>query len=148
MATAFRAGMDLDDTTQTVGDGTAKGRIGDLLQKISEDVRTIAHDEVELVREEVKHSAKLAITDASVALFGAIVALIGFTMLCVAAVAALSIVLPVWASLLIMAGVYLIFGGIFAAAFASKMKSTKPDLGLPTYEAKHTFQGAKSALTH
>jgi len=44
------------------------GRVGELLHRITDDVKTIAHDEIELVKEELAHTAKAAAVDAAVIL--------------------------------------------------------------------------------
>jgi hypothetical protein len=125
------------------------GRVGDILSHITDDMKTIARDEIELVRDELSHSAKMAITEASVAMLGAIVALIGLSLLCVAAVVALApLIAPLWARLLIMAAVYLVIGGGVAASFGKRLTSdAMPHLGVAQYEAKRTMKGAVSTLT-
>lgn len=126
------------------------GRVGDILHRITDDMKTIAKDEIELVRDELSHSAKVAITEASVAMLGAIVGLIGLGLLCVAAVVALAPVIPpLWARLLIMAGVYLVIGGGVAASFGKRLTSdAMPRLGPAEYEAKRTVKGAVEAIAH
>lgn len=147
--------MNLDDTPHAdnagaAADGTteSKGHIGDILSRISSDVKTLAHDEVELVRDELVHSARTAVTEASIAMLGAIFALIGLAMLCVVVVVALAPVIPpLWARLLIMAGVYLVLGGAFAVGFGKKLATdAAPELGVPRYELKRTIAGVKEAI--
>ena len=124
--------------------------IGDLLHRITDDVKTIARDELELAKAEVGKHAKLAAGEAALIVLGGIVALIGFAMLCTAIVVALA---PVIASLavrlVIMAGVYLVIGGVVAGAFAKRLTTDiKPDLAVAAYEAKRTIAGAKESLSH
>jgi len=125
------------------------GRIGDLLHRITDDVKTIAHDEIELVKEELAHTAKAAAVDAAVILLAGIVALIGVGMLCVCAVVALAPIIHSLAlRLLLMAIVYLVGGGAVAASIGVRMKrDIVPDLKVAAYEAKSTVAGAKEALT-
>jgi len=124
------------------------GRMRELLHRISEDVKTIAQDEVELVRSEMTHSMKTAATEASVVLVSAIVGLIGFGMLCVAVVAALgSVISPLWLRLVIMAFVYLAVGGAIGSTFAKRLRrDAQPNLAVPKYETKRTIEGAKESL--
>jgi hypothetical protein len=142
-----------DDTTQPATSSaasgpTSNGGVGELLHHITDDVKTIARDEIELVRAELSQSARTAITEASVALLGAIVALIGLGMLCVAAVVALAPLIPaLWARLLIFAGVYLLIGGAVAGAFGRRIATdAAPNLEVVKYEAKRTAAGVKETL--
>ncbi|MBV8762556.1 MAG: phage holin family protein [Deltaproteobacteria bacterium] len=125
------------------------GRVGELLHRITDDVKTIAHDEIELVKEELAHTAKAAAVDAAVILLAGIVALIGVGMLCVCAVVALAPIIHSLAlRLLLMAIVYLVGGGAVAASIGVRMKrDIVPDLKVAAYEAKSTVAGAKEALT-
>jgi hypothetical protein len=126
----------------------SNGRIGELLQQITDDLKTIARDEVELVKIELVHSAKAAAADAAVVLLGAIVALVGLGLLCVVAVAALEPVIePLWLRMLILAMVYLALGGGVAAAFGRRFKrDATPDLDAPAGHAKRTVDSVRTRL--
>jgi len=126
----------------------ANGRIGELLQQITDDLKTIARDEVELVKLELVHSARAAAADAAFMLLGALVALIGLSLLCVVAVAALEPVIgPLWLRMLIMAIVYLVVGGGVAAAFSRRFKrDAMPDLDAPAGHAKRTVDSVRQGL--
>ncbi len=127
-----------------------EGRLGGLIHRITDDVKTIARDEIELAKNELAKSAKIAATESAAIVLGGIVALIGFGMLCATAVAALEGVIPaLWARLLIMAVIYLVAGGAIAAVFAKKLKhDIKPDMTVPGYQAKRTVAGIKDTLAH
>jgi len=127
----------------------SNGRVGELLHRITDDVKTIAHDEIELVKTELERTAKTAAVEAAVILLAGIVALIGVGMLCVCAVVALAPVIHSLAlRLLLMAIVYLVVGGAVAASVGVRMKrDIIPDLKVPAYEAKNAVAGAKEALT-
>jgi hypothetical protein len=129
---------------------TESNGVGGLLHRITDDVKTIAKDELELAKNELAHVAKTAAAESAVVVLGGIVALIGFGMLCVAAVAGLEgVIHPLWARLLIMAVLYLAAGGVIAGIFAKRLgRDIKPDLSVPAHEAKATVAGVKSALTH
>lgn len=127
-------------------DGNGRG-IGDLLHRITDDVKTIAKDEMELAKGEIQSSAKVAAADAAVIVLGGIVALIGLMMLCGAAVAALEPVIHALSiRLLLMAIIYLVGGAIVAAIFAKRLKTAKPDMTIANYEARRTVAGVKSSL--
>lgn len=124
------------------------GRVGELIHRITDDVRTIARGEVELVREDLKESARAAAIDAAVAVLGAIVALIGVAMLCMVVVVALAPVIPaLWLRLLILSVVYLVIGGAVATGFGLKLKNDAvPNLGVAKYEGRRTIAGIKETL--
>jgi hypothetical protein len=126
------------------------GNVGGLLHRITDDVKTIAKDELELAKTELAHVAKTAAVESAVIVLGGIVALIGFGMLCATAVAALEgVIPPLWARLLIMAVIYLVAGAVIAGVFAKRLKKdAKPDLAVPAYEAKRTIAGVKDTLAH
>jgi uncharacterized membrane protein YqjE len=128
----------------------SNGRVGELLHRITDDVKTLAKDELELAKGELQISAKKAAVDGAVVVLGGIVALIGLAMLCATAVAALAPVIPpLWARLLIMAAIYLIAGAVVAGVFAKRLKrDAVPDMTVATYEAKRTLAGAKNTLQH
>ena len=125
-------------------------RVGDLLRNIGDDIKTLAKDELELVKGEVASSAKTAAFEAAVIVLGGIVALIGLGMLCAAAVAALEPIIPALSlRLLLMAAVYLVAGGVVAGTFAKRIKKDiVPDTTVAAYEAKRTIAGVKHTLQH
>ena len=127
-----------------------EGRVGGLIHRITDDVKTIARDELELVKHELSQTAKVAAIESGAIVLGGIVALIGFGMLCVTAVVALAgVIPPLWARLLIMAVIYLVAGGAIAAVFAKRLKEDiKPDMTVAGYEAKRTVAGIKDTLAH
>ena len=125
------------------------GKVGELLHRITDDVKTIARGEVELARIEIERTAKSAAADAAIVLLGGIVALIGLGLLCVVAVVALEpLIEPLWLRLLIMSVVYLAVGGGLAGVFAKKLgHDIKPDLDLPKREAQQTVDAVKHGLS-
>ena len=135
--------------TEIKRESTGHG-VGELIHRITDDVKMIAKDEIELAKGELTHTAKTAAAESAVIVLGGIVALIGFAMLCVTAVVALAgVIPPLWARLLIMAVVYLVAGGVLAGIFAKKLSSDiKPDMTVPAYQAKRTIAGVKDTLAH
>ncbi len=121
---------------------------GELLSRIAGDLKTIAHDEVELVGDELRRVARTAATEAAVALLGGLVALIGFGMLCVAGVVALAPVIPSLAvRLLLGAALYGGLGAVVAGVFAKRLRrDVVPDLSVPAHEARATIQGVTETL--
>lgn len=101
----------------------AQDGMGDLLRGISDDVKTLARDEVELVRLELQHTGSLAVRELLVIVLGVIVASFGFAMLCTVAVVALAPVIPpLWLRLLIMAIVYIATGAGLVVGFQRRLK--------------------------
>ena len=135
--------------TEIKRESTGHG-VGELIHRITDDVKMIARDEIELTKRELAQTAKTAAVESAVIVLGGIVALIGFGMLCVTAVVALAgVIPPLWARLLIMAVIYLVAGGAIAGVFAKKLSGDiKPDLAVPAYEAKRTVAGVKDTLQH
>lgn len=128
---------------------TGNGRVGDLLHKITDDIKVLAKNEIELAKGEVQSSAKTAAIESAVILLGGIVALIGLGLLCLSAVVALDFLIGSLAlRLLLMAIVYLVVGSAVAGYFAKRLKKdAAPDTTVPSYEAKRTIAGVKHALT-
>lgn len=122
-------------------------QIGELLHRITDDLKTIARGEVEIVRSELQHGVKAASIDAAAAVIGAIVALIGLGMACVAVVVVLGYLIPwLWLNLLIMAVVYIVIGGIIGGVAAKKLKQNVPDLKVPASEGARTLRGIRESL--
>jgi hypothetical protein len=136
------------DKTESIPTADGTHRVGALLHRITDDLKILAKDELDLVKTEVQHSAKTAAFEGAVIVLGGIVALIGLGMLCAAAVAALAPVIPSLAlRLLLMAAVYIVIGGVVAGSFAKRLsKDIKPDTTVASYEAKRTISGVKATL--
>jgi uncharacterized membrane protein YqjE len=137
----------MEKTRVPNGDNSKPG-VGELVHRITDDVKTIAGDELKLAKMELTRTVKTAVTDAAVVVLGGIVALIGFGMLCVVAVVALApVISALWLRLLLMAAIYLAVGGGIAASFAKKLATdAKPDLSNAAYEAKATVENIKEGL--
>lgn len=140
--------MQKNDGRTTQPNAEPAGNVSRLVHRITDDVKTIASDEVELAKGELAHTARTAATEAAVVLLGGIVALIGLGLLCLVAVAALEpLISPLWLRLLIMAVVYLAIGGVVAGVFAKRLKKDAvPDLSAPVSEAKRSVGNIKEGL--
>jgi len=136
------------ETRVSNGDGDARPGMGELVNRITDDVKTIASDELQLAKLELSKTVKTAAGEAAVVVLGGIVALLGFGMLCVVAVVALAPVIPaLWLRLLIMAALYLFAGGAIAGVFAKKLSNDiKPDMSDTVDEAKKTVENIKEGL--
>jgi hypothetical protein len=125
-------------------------KVGDLLEDIGHDLRTIAVDELELAKGKLATYLEAQVLKAAGAIIGACVALIGLGFLCLAAVAALEPVIhPVWLRLFLMSIVYLAVGGTIAAMFAKRLADSRgPDLTHEKAEAKETVAAVQRGLEH
>lgn len=139
--------MPARDVTHPAGEDDDR-RVSRILKQITDDVKTIGRDEVELAKIEIQSAARASAIDAAAIVLGGVVALIGLGLLCVVVVVALAPVIPpLWLRLLIMAAVYLVIGGAVAGIFARRIKRhAVPDLSRPAEEAKHTFHDVKASL--
>jgi hypothetical protein len=138
---------EIDRGTEAASSGE---RAGELVHRISDDVKAIASNELELVRGELASSVRTAAVEGAVVLLGGIVALVGLGLLCVAAVAALdTVIAPLWARLLILAVVYLGLGAVVAGVFVRRLqRDAAPDLHAPIAEARSTIHDIKAGLEH
>lgn len=99
---------------------------GHLVGQLSEQTSRLIRDEIQLAQAELKASAKHGALGAG--MFGAagVVALYGLAVLLAAAVAALALVLPVWASALIVAVVLLIVAAVIALLGKRQVSQASP----------------------
>lgn len=123
----------------------SNGGVGSAAKHVAEHASSIARLEVELALLEVKQkAAKLGIGIgmlAGAALFG----LFLLMFLLAAAAAALTLVLPVWAALLVMAGVILLVAGALAGIGAGLVrKGTPPMPEQAIEEAKLTTEALRA----
>ncbi|HEY1551666.1 MAG TPA: phage holin family protein [Kofleriaceae bacterium] len=125
--------------------------IGELLQHIGHDVRTIASDELEMGRAALVYRLESIVKKLGIGLLGATVALIGFAMLCMTVVFALHSVIPqLWIRMLIMSVVYIGVGGGAALYIAKKLggNAGDGDLGHQIDEARDTMDAIGKGLSH
>jgi len=147
-ALAARVGTAIINQPPDATGESSGASIGDLLHRITDDVKTIASNEVELAKIELTRSAKKSVMDTAAVLFGAIVGLLGLSLLAVVAVVALEPVIPqLWLRLLIMSIVYLAIGGGIAVVFGKRLGTDiKPNLDRPVREAQQTVEAIKEGL--
>jgi len=110
-----------------MADQATDGRVGDLLKSISDDVKLLVRDEVELAKAELVPSARNAGIGAG--LFGgagyfAISAML--ILYFAAAYGLIALGLPAWLAFLIVGVVLLVVGGVLALIGRSRVKQVKP----------------------
>lgn len=127
---------------------TSDGGISGLLHRISDDAKTLVHDEMELVRDDISRSAKTAAVEAAVIVVGALVAMVGLGFLCTAGVVALEPVIPSLAARLLLGAVFfIVLGGVLAGVFVKRLrKDAVPDGKLVKYEAQQTIKAVKRGI--
>jgi len=97
----------------------ADASIGELMGQLSTQTSRLVRDEMRLAQKELQQSVKHAGIGAGLISAAGLLAVLGLATLIAAAVAALALVLPVWAAAVIVAAVLFIVAGI-AALFSRK----------------------------
>lgn len=102
---------------------------GQLMIQLSEQTSRLVKDELELARLELKEAAKHAGVGAGLFSAAGLLGLFGFATLVATAVIALDLVLPLWASALIVAALILLAAGVAAVVGKKQFQhaSPKPD---------------------
>ena len=95
--------------------------VGELMGQLSAQTSRLVRDELRLAQKEFQESAKHAGIGAGLVSVAGLFAVLGLATVIAAAVAALSLVLPVWAAALIVAVVLFIVAGV--AAMMSKKQA-------------------------
>jgi hypothetical protein len=97
---------------------TSDASLGELMGQLSAQTSRLVRDEMRLAQKEFQESAKHAGIGAGLLSAAGLLAFFGVTALLGAAVAALALVMPVWAAAVIVGAVLLIAAGV--AALVSK----------------------------
>ena len=92
----------------------ADASIGELMSQLSAQTSRLVRDEMRLATKELQQSAKHAGVGAGLFSAAGLLALLGLMTLIAAGVAALSLVLPVWAAAVIVAVVLFLAAGVAA----------------------------------
>jgi hypothetical protein len=124
--------------------------LGELIQHIGKDVKTIASDELEMGRNALVNRLESIVIKAGLGLLGAAVVLVGLGMLCLTVVFALQpVIAALWLRMLIMSIVYLLVGAA-AVTYAAKRIGARDvgDLDNQIKEAGDTIDAVKNGLAH
>jgi hypothetical protein len=100
--------------------------IGDLVRQMSEQVSVLVRDEVKLAQLELTRKGKKAGVGAGMLGGSGLVAAYAAGCLIAGGIAALSLVLAVWAAALIVGGVLLVVAAVLAAAGRSRLRKATP----------------------
>ncbi|RWA23200.1 membrane protein [Mycolicibacterium elephantis DSM 44368] len=93
---------------------TADASIGELMGQLSRQTSRLVRDEMRLAQKEFQESAKHAGIGAGLFSVAGLLAFFGIATFITAGIAALALVLPVWAAALIVGGVLFVAAGIAA----------------------------------
>jgi hypothetical protein len=100
--------------------------VGDLVRQLSEQVSVLVRDEIRLAQLEVTRKGKQAGIGAGLLGGSGLVAWYGAACLVAAAVAALSLVLAVWAGALIVGGLLLVVAAVLGLAGRGRLRHATP----------------------
>ncbi|BBY16425.1 phage holin family protein [Mycolicibacterium litorale] len=104
----------------------ADASLGELMSQLSAQTSRLVRDELRLAQKEFQESAKHAGIGAGLLSVAGIFAFLGLATVIAAAVAALSLVLPVWASALIVALVLFVVAGVAATVSKKQAEEVTP----------------------
>jgi hypothetical protein len=124
---------------------TADPTIGELMGQLSSQVSRLIRDEMRLAEKEFQQSAKHAGIGAGLFSVAGQLAFFGAAVVIAAAVAALSLVLPVWAAALIVGAVLFLAAGIAALFGRSQAKEVTPAAPRTVETVKADIQEIKDA---
>jgi hypothetical protein len=105
---------------------TPEQSVGDLVRQLSEQVSILVRDEIRLAQLELTRKGKKAGIGAGLLGGSGLIALFGTGCLIAAAVAALSLVLAVWAAALIVGAALLLAAAVAALAGKSSLSGAAP----------------------
>ncbi len=100
--------------------------LGELVARLSELTSRLVRDELRLAQVELTQKGKRAGIGVGLTGAGGVFALFGLGTLLVAAIAALALVLPVWAAALIVGAAVLLLAGALALAGVGQLKRGTP----------------------
>ena len=101
---------------------------GELISQLSEQTSRLVRDELQLALAELKQKGKQAGIGAGLTGAAGLVSLFGLGALLVAVIAALALVLPVWAAALIVGAAMLVLAGGLALAGIGQLKRATPPM--------------------
>ncbi len=124
---------------------TANASIGELMSQLSTQTSRLVRDEMRLAQKEFQESAKHAGIGAGLFSVAGLFAFFGAATLIAAAVAALSLVLAVWASALIVGVVLFVIAGVAALVGRNQAREATPAAPRTVETVKADIQELKDA---
>lgn len=139
--------MATTDGTRTTTTPPEEASTAQLVRQLTEQVRTLVTDEVELAKVEMAAKGKAVGVGAGLAGAGTVLALGGGLAVIAAAIAALALVLPVWAAALIVAAVLFLVGGGLALAGKKQITDGVPPVPREAIDStRHDVDAVRSEL--
>jgi Flp pilus assembly protein TadB len=123
----------------------ANPSIGELMGQLSSQVSRLIRDEMRLAEKEFQESAKHAGIGAGLFSVAGLLAFFGGATVIAAAVAALSLVLPVWAAALIIGAVLFLAAGVAALSGRNQAREVTPAAPRTVETVKADIQEIKDA---
>jgi hypothetical protein len=123
----------------------ADASIGELMRQLSAQTSRLIRDEMRLAQKEFQESAKLAGIGAGLFSVAGLLAFFGVATFIAAGVAALSLVLPVWAAALVVGVVLFIAAGIAALVGRGQAQEVTPAAPKTVETVKADIQEVKDA---
>jgi Flp pilus assembly protein TadB len=124
---------------------SAQPSIGELMTQLSSQTSRLVRDELRLAQKEFQESAKHAGIGAGLFSVAGLLAFFGAAAVIAAAVAALSLVLPVWAAALIVGAILFIAAGIAAMVGRGQAQEVTPAAPKTVETVKADIQELKDA---
>lgn len=119
--------------------------IGEAVGEVAEHAKTIANLEVRLALAELKEKTAALALGIGAGVTAGVMALFGLGFGAATAAAALELVLPTWAALLIVTGIFLLLaGGLAVVALLALGRASPPVPTQAVQEAKLTTEALKS----
>jgi Flp pilus assembly protein TadB len=119
--------------------------IGELMSQLSSQTSRLVRDEIRLAQKEFQESAKHAGIGAGLLSVAGLLAILGLATFIAAGVAALSLVLPVWAAALIVGAVLFVAAGIAALVSRKEAREATPAAPRTVETIKADIQEVKDA---
>ena len=124
---------------------TADASIGELMSNLSAQTSRLVRDEMKLAQKELQQSVKHAGIGAGLISVAGLLAVLGLATVIAAAVAALALVLPVWAAAVIVAVVLFIAAGIAALLSRKQAEEITPPVAQSADSVKADIKEVKEA---
>jgi uncharacterized membrane protein YqjE len=96
--------------------------VGELVTRLAEQIPQLVRNELRLAQAELKQKGKRIGVGAGLTGVAGLISLYGLGALVIAAIAALALVLPVWAAALIVGGVVLVLAAVLAQTGLGQVK--------------------------
>jgi len=123
----------------------ADASIGELMTQLSSQTSRLVRDEMRLAQKEFAESARRAGIGAGLFSGAGLLAVLGLASFIAAAIAALSLVLPVWAGALIVGAALFVVAGIFALVSRREMQHVTPGAPQTVASVKDDIREVKDA---